>query len=75
MSGHGSPAALSIVTRQPDGSIVLRRWYVCPCIADQLTAQLGEPAVEALADADAVSHIMSRSAGLEGLVITTREQP
>lgn len=74
MSEHGTgTAALSIVTRNPDGGAVLRRWYVCAGCADRLAAGLGEPHTEALVAADTVDLITERSAHLTGVVITTRE--
>lgn len=68
-------AALSIVTTNPDGGVVLRRWYVCACCADRLTAELGEPDVEALVAAETVGLIAARSGELTGVVLTTREAP
>ncbi|MEV1245141.1 hypothetical protein [Nonomuraea sp. NPDC049750] len=72
MSGHGTgTAVLSIVTRQPDGSCVLRRWYVCACCANDIVAGLGEPSMEALVPAEAVGRIMARPADLEGVIVTS----
>ena len=71
MTGHpsGRTVALSTLTPQPDGGVVLRRWSMCEHCAAALTEPLGEPDTEVLMPADAVGRIIARGPDPESVVI------
>lgn len=63
-------AAVSVITQQADGTVVLRRWNVCEHCAATLTEPLGEPDTEVLMPADAIGRIIARGPDPDSVMIT-----
>ena len=72
MSGHvhHGIAALTIVTRQTDGTAVSRRWLTCEHCAEHLAAQLGPPRDEVLATAEAREALQEIAEAMPGYIQT-----
>lgn len=69
---HHGVAALTIVTRQADGSVVSRRWLTCERCAEHLAEQLGPPCDEVLATADAREALQEAADATPGFIRTDR---
>lgn len=69
MSGHtAGVAALTIATRQADGTTISRRWLTCEHCAEGLAAQLGPPSDEVLITPDAAADIQAAFEAAPGVV-------
>ncbi|MEV8636551.1 hypothetical protein AB0395_33380 [Streptosporangium sp. NPDC051023] len=67
---HHGVAALTIVTRQADGSVVSRRWLTCGHCAEALAEQLGPPRDEVLATAEAREVLRQMAEAMPGYIQT-----
>ncbi|MBB2914896.1 hypothetical protein FHS43_006208 [Streptosporangium becharense] len=73
---HHGVAALTIVTKQADSSVVSRRWLICEHCAESLAAHFGPPSDEVLATADARRALQEAADATPGYIHTDlRDEP